>query len=227
MKKITSFFLFVTLLFLPISIFAQEDIFESAPNQTIASTTNLTLISVNSQAANILELAFNRPIEVDSVRITIENQTTREIFTVKKYYGNEYLNVVLVELDREMTVSTAYRLTVNTATATDGNSISVGVDAIREFVTPAVFHLETTEKTEVAPAVTPEPAPQVVNNSQNTQSRVVPAEVPKTTTTSTGSADLDAGKVLPATGLEFTLFLLAAGIIGAMLMVGTRKKSNY
>lgn len=229
MQKIVAIFIFLVLVFSPNSLFAQENVLESAPNQTIASTTNLALISVNPKTANILEVAFNKPVQIDSVRVTIENQATREMFTIKNYSADARQNVILAELDREMPVSTAYRLTVNTATATDGNSISMGVDAIREFVTPAVFYADVIEKTEIAPTVTPTPVVQATNNSQNTPSTVVSAEAPKTSTatTSTGSADLDAEKVLPATGLEFTIFLLVAAIIGAMLMVGTRKKSNY
>lgn len=212
MKKFFFYFIAIIFAFTPLSLFAQT------------ASSNLSLLSVDAKNQTEIELIFNKNIKIDSLRVTVENQNTRELLPVKQYFSTVDEKIARVQLEKELLTSSPYRLTVNTATATDGNSISTGVDAVREFVTPAVFNNDFIELE--APSNPTLPTTNTIP-TQNPEPTIVPENPkvePETNKEAQTKTPLENEKVLPATGLEFTIFLLTSGLLGMMFAFAARKK---
>lgn len=142
MKKIIAFFLVFFLLGTSF-ISAQEN-----ANGTL-SIANISVIS-NKE----IDVTFSQPIVISTLRIMLENQLTRDVISVKWYQETNDANTARVEFASEMSVSTSYKMTVSTATATTGETIVAWVNAIREFTTPEKFESTIDNQTLSAPANT-------------------------------------------------------------------------
>lgn len=111
--------------------------------QTGSENTNATTLSVtqvNPVSPREIDVTFSEPIKITTLRVTLENQITRDMVGVSGYHETTNPNVARVELSSEMATSATYKITVNTVTATSGATISAGIDATKEFVTPARFY---------------------------------------------------------------------------------------
>ena len=211
---------------LPFSMFAADTTAADAGS----TDSSLAISTVDVVDANTLLLTFNQSIVVDSVRVTVTNQTSRENVRVSSPNGytpadNSDAGVV-VHLDGTLTPSTAYVLTVNTAISTDNQVISAGVDAIRDFMAPATFGSDMT----MPPPVIPGNGTQY-NAPTNTSAVTTPPPTTTTTTvtspTSTGTGDtsaVDNAQALPVTGVDSMLILFVVLVIAAVL-IGIKKRA--
>lgn len=103
------------------------------------NATTLSVTQVNPVSPREIDVTFSEPIKITTLRVTLENQITRDMVGVSGYHETTNPNVARVELSSEMATSATYKITVNTVTATSAATISAGIDATKEFVTPARF----------------------------------------------------------------------------------------
>lgn len=164
-------------------------------------------------------LTFNQPIKTDSVRVAIENQTTKESLKIAQYIPIQDTSSVEIVLENNLETSTSYRLTVNTATSLDEKTISAGVNAIKEFISPSQF------ASDIAVA-----KPQVNISATSTASTIqvkesaVSAESMNSFTKTSSESSSKEPEVLPATGLETTIFFAIAAILAIFILGISHKR---
>ncbi len=137
MRSIIAFLFSIFLSFsLVAGAFAQDGIADPMMPFSSASQTSLMIADTNVLDAKTVDISFSDPIDVQTVRVTIANQATRENVRVGSYTGTMDKNVVRVLLQDALISDTDYTLTINTAMSTEGQTINAGVDAIRDFRSP-------------------------------------------------------------------------------------------
>lgn len=197
--------------------------FVYAQTGTENTTSNtLAIIQVNPVSPREIDVTFSEPINITTLRTTLENQITRDMVSVSGYHETSNPNVARVELSSEMATSATYKITVNTVTSANGATINAGIDATKEFVTPARFSEDKIDLT--APsnplAVTAEPQ---TSTGETTEQVIVTDEV---TTTGATNEKIET-TALPETGMGmFSLFgVFAIAISGFMITMNRRKNS--
>lgn len=114
-RKILSIVLSVLILSLPASLFADET----------TSDDSLRILEVKSPRENTVNIVFSDEIEIESVRVTIMNQDTKDNVRVESYNPVESdTRAVEVKIRDVLKPSTAYILTVNTAISQKNQTIS-------------------------------------------------------------------------------------------------------
>lgn len=191
----------------------------------------LGITMVDAVAPNKIDIYFTEAIEPESLRVTVENQTTKNFLNVVNYESStevDWLNHIY--LDSDLSESTAYKLTVNSVISKNGSTITEGIDAIRDFVTPARFLndsvdvlnapdnktaivVETNEST-----VTPE-----VETTTSTENTTIDSDiVTENATKENKPANTDN---LPATGMETGIYIIAILAILTIIMFSSRKRA--
>lgn len=179
----------------------------------------LSINMVNPVSEREIDIVFSEPVALDSVRVTVENSLTRENVKVVNYTQAMAPTTVRVLLDTNLLQSTTYKLTINTAISLKNETITAGVDAIREFVTPVQFTQD--EETLPLDAASNEgaivaPTPETTETPVTVETSEMPAE------TATGATP--EATELPATGPSSLIFLTIA-VIGAVAIMASRRRS--
>lgn len=130
-----------------------------------------------------------------------------------------------------MSVSTSYKMTVSTATATTGETIVAGVNAIREFTTPEKFESNIDNQTLSAPtntsATTATQKPSVETKVETkTETK---AEAPKNSETKEKESEKtekisEKNSTLPETGMGmYLVFCVLAILFSAIAMTKAKR----
>jgi len=238
MKKLYTALLaamFVALAPLSFAVSPEDTTSATGSEAPVATTTSaksdLTIVSVEATDANKIDITFNQPIDINSVRVTLVDQATRQNVRVTDYAKSHLGDrSVQVNLLNDLSANTAYILTVNTAMSLTNDTISAGVDAIREFTTGTFssgepeFNAPSNPNVAVATGTTSTNTPASSTGTNTTMSPLSGATASgNTDTTQSGSTTL--AQELPATGFDAVFLLL-----GVLLVVGlvfmTRKRAQ-
>ncbi|RAL56401.1 hypothetical protein BLM37_02700 [Candidatus Gracilibacteria bacterium GN02-873] len=187
------------------------------------NATTLSVTQVNPVSPREIDVTFSEPINITTLRVTLENQITRDMVGVSGYHETTNPNVARVELSSEMATSATYKITVNTVTATSGATISAGIDATKEFVTPARFSEDEIDL--AAPSNPGAVTAELQTGTGEVNERVVVAD--ELVTNTGASDDKIQTSALPETGMgTFALFgILAIAISSSMIAMNRRKNS--
>ena len=187
--------------------------------------TTLNIISVQPVGPRLIDVTFNEDIDIASVRVVVENQKTRENIRVTSYDYSEFGNtVVRVSLATDLETSTTYTLIVNSVISVNNNTIKDGIDAIRDFLTPAKFSEESIEFS----APTNNTAIIVDDDTTvSTETTATGMVVETLETTATGSLDADLldSAELPSTGVGTQILVLMFLMVVVAVAITTRKKA--
>lgn len=177
------FVLAILMAVIPASIFAVS-----------ADTSNsLRIVRIQAVDANAFDIVFSHDIEVPSVRVSVIYQSTRDTVVIDGYEGTDDARAVRVKTRAPLETSTAYVLTVNTAISKTSQTISAGVDAIRDFVTPAEFAGATGMEMDMTVPVEETPV---------IEETLVPEEVAPLAVPATPTAELTSANEVPAVSEE-------------------------
>lgn len=227
-RKILSIVLSVLILSLPASLFADET----------TSDDSLRILEVKSPRENTVNIVFSDEIEIESVRVTIMNQDTKDNVRVESYNPVESdTRAVEVKIRDVLKPSTAYILTVNTAISQKNQTISAWVDAIRDFTTPA--HFEGTDMSdggwdtpETPPPVTDNPPRDIVPpanvdfpSAQNIPSDTHATEEQNTDSQNTHTGATPQAEALPETGASTVLLAFALAAVILIVLISFRRKA--
>lgn len=106
------------------------------PNASQNQKNYLEIISVRPIYSQEIELIFSEAIDISSLRALIENVITRESVEIREYLPAKSDNAVRIILQNPLQANASYRITVTSVISKTGKTISIGMDAIREFVSP-------------------------------------------------------------------------------------------
>lgn len=121
---------FAFFLFTPLWLFSAEGV----------AGDSLRIVEVSPLSSGKIRVLFSDAIETESVRVSVSDQDTKENVRVDTYKAvDDMTHAVDVLMKDELKTKTAYVLTVNTAISHNNHTIRAGVDAIRDFITPASF----------------------------------------------------------------------------------------
>lgn len=167
----------------------------------------MTISDITVVDTKTLDISFNEPIDTNTVRVTISEQSTRANVRVGEYTGGTDQNTVRVSLLDLLDPNTDYTLTINTAMSMNGQTINAGVDAIRDFHTPSSLGNATGSSVpSELNAPTNTSAVTVTDSNENAQDTPV-AE----SDAHTGSeAPVAVAEELPQTGTDAVLIILFA-----------------
>lgn len=234
MKLLVNFFALLAILLSSIvSVVAQEEATKTETTTDKSATQSLSITMVDAVSPNKVDLYFSEVVDIDSLRVTIDNQTTKDEVKVLNYQQSDVIpEVVHVILDSSLSASESYKLTVNSVISKNGNTIVEGIDAIRDFVTPAVFNEAST--TLNAPdnpnavviggsttSTTTETNNGEVVTTTETENNSVTTTTEETKTEETKPASTDN---LPATGTETAVYFVMIAAILFVIMFSARKR---
>lgn len=222
MKFFLKFALLLTSLSFFVNVSAQEIV---QPTNNKAESDWLRIDMVDSLSSNQVDIYFTEPVDINSVSAVIENQATKETVKVVWYEQSETVKwLVHVNLDSKLNTSTPYKITVKSVTSTSWNTIVEGIDAIRDFVTPANFYDENSLNAPNNPSATviettntdKKENSENLDNKKDDKNNIVKPDNKKPSKTTNN---------LPSTGVETSIYILAAILSILAIMIVTRKKA--
>lgn len=211
----------------------------------------LKIMNVQAKFADQIDIGFNQEVDTSTLRVTIENTLLHTFVIVSNYEPKlDDAKTISIKLGENLQSSATYKLTINSAISTSGQTISAGIDAIREFVTPDKFTsrdtasstaITSTTKTDLN-ASTGTSAPISKTDSQTTISTgnttssslsQTPSKTGATTSTVTdtksasGSSALKSSEVkeLPTTGSEAIILLVFSIILASFIIFARSRKA--
>lgn len=235
MKK---FFHIICVIFFSVSIFstyAQENVTDSSIANKDELASSLEIISAQPSASRVVEVTFNENVVLDSVRVTVENQKTKQFVKVKEYLYSEYGNtVVKVILWENLDVNTTYTLIVNSVISEKNNTIKDGIDAIRDFITPDKFAEDAMSfdapSNEAAVIIDNNSTPSNEIEDKNANTTVVTQEISNESQVnnkweSHETNSIKDTKELPTAGSE-TIILFVLFLVTALVILGALRKKS-
>lgn len=200
----------------------------SLVNSQEITTNSLSINMVDAVSPNKIDIYFSEAIESDSLRVSIEDQTNKNFLDITEYKKSENIaGLNHIYLSSPLKESTAYKLTVNSVISTNGNTISEGIDAIRDFVTPARFvESEILNAPDNNTAVSVEiPSEENISTEESVQPKI-DTETKTGSTNNSGSTNSPTPTDnLPSTGVETGIYILAILVVLSIIMVSAKRKA--
>lgn len=217
MKKFFALFIVAIFSFAPLSVLAQD-----LPTST---SNSLSIVRALADEPRAVDIVFSEDVDLATIRTTIENAVSGASIPVLDYTSLPNNSTIRVLLSEDLTTSTTYKLTVNSAISKQGKTINAGVDAIREFVTPTQFIIDSEESLN-APSNT---SLAVVNTTTSESSAATTLTDSRDSNSSTASGAAEKNelspevKELPATGAETAIIAFIVLAIAALIMFAKRR----
>lgn len=216
----------VVVFFAPMMTSAQGT---TTPVVPTAATANLplTITLVTPVSDTIIDVVFSEDIDIATIRATLEDVASRESLRVLNSAVGAKPNVIRFFLEKPLKTTNNYRLTFNSVMSLSGKTITVGLDAIREFTTPAQFSpvVENSLPTPENPAI-PTNSNAVSKNSGNfTEVLSKNTQKDMTATGKTNTGVLNSLKKLPEAGSGMMIFAALMGLLLTFLILTQKKKA--
>lgn len=200
----------------------------SLVNSQEITSNSLSINMVDAVSPNKIDIYFSEAIESDSLRVSIENQTDKNFLDISEYKKSENIAWLShIYLKSPLKESTAYKLTVNSVISTNGNTISEGIDAIRDFVTPARFvESEILNAPDNNTAVSVEPiSEEIISTGEVIQSKNEIETIVENTNNSGSTNSPTPTDNLPSTWVETGIYILAILFVLSIIMVSAKRKA--
>lgn len=199
---------------------------------TFAQSNNTLVVEQISIASkNQINVVFNDQIDASTIRVSIQNQITNESFSPSQTRiktGNS--NIIELLFASDLNTSTTYKLTIISAISKNGKTISAGVDAVKEFITPQdfpkiatpVISQQNTSQAQNTSSVSG--SVEAINNEWKNQTGNVSGENIWTSQSTTDDKNTPKplpssnAKELPTTGAEVFIFLIFSIIISSIII---------
>jgi LPXTG-motif cell wall-anchored protein len=181
----------------------------TASGTTTPAASDFKLSGVTVIDATSLTLDFSTALSTDPVTLKLIKSSNAAAATVKSVSPGKMPNQVVVTLATSLDPASSYSLVVITAKDAKGNSISQGLNAVKEFATSANL-------VKTAAAVTPSLSGAMAA-SGTTLSGALAANAE-------ASGALNAAPELPATGTQETLLLVLAAMISFAIVLFVRSR---
>lgn len=108
-----------------ISLLAGATAFAQNATPTAATPTDsLSIVRALADEPRVVTLSFSEPVDIATVRVTVENPLDRTLLMVSSYTGGVSGNDIRVLLSDNLHTSTTYKLTINSAIAQSGKTIN-------------------------------------------------------------------------------------------------------
>lgn len=162
---------------------------------------------------------FNQNIIPESVRVRIAKQSDESNIRIEKFGTGADALSIIVTLTDALVANTAYKMTIISAISESGIIIKDGADGLKEFTTP----------TDLVQYVLPElnapsnPNAVMVTPVESTGSEVATSMQPIETVTDSDMSPSETAEELPLTGVDSTLFLVIAAVLGWLLLFRRRQ----
>lgn len=200
----------------------------SLVNSQEITSNSLSINMVDAVSPNKIDIYFSEAIESDSLRVSIENQTDKNFLDISEYKKSENIAWLShIYLKSPLKESTAYKLTVNSVISTNGNTISEGIDAIRDFVTPARFvESEILNAPDNNTAVSVEPiSEEIISTGEVIQSKNEIETIVENTNNSGSTNSPTPTDNLPSTWVETGIYILAILFVLSIIMISAKRKA--
>lgn len=200
----------------------------SLVNSQEITANSLSINMVDAVSPNKIDIYFSEAIESDSLRVSIENQTDKNFLDISEYKKSENIAWLShIYLKSPLKESTAYKLTVNSVISTNGNTISEGIDAIRDFVTPARFvESEILNAPDNNTAVSVESiSEESISTGEVIQSKNEIETIVENANNSGSTNSPTPTDNLPSTWVETGIYILAILFVLSIIMVSAKRKA--
>lgn len=200
----------------------------SLVNSQEITANSLSINMVDAVSPNKIDIYFSEAIESDSLRVSIENQTDKNFLDISEYKKSENIAwLSYIYLKSPLKESTAYKLTVNSVISTNGNTISEGIDAIRDFVTPARFvESEILNAPDNNTAVSVESiSEESISTGEVIQSKNEIETIVENANNSGSTNSPTPTDNLPSTWVETGIYILAILFVLSIIMVSAKRKA--
>jgi LPXTG-motif cell wall-anchored protein len=171
--------------------------------------------SVVVSEVRTIQISFNQPIQIDSLRAQITDIATNETIKIASITGTTSPMMATIHTMTDMTTGASYKLTIRTAFAENGTTIAAGTDSIKEFSVP--LDLMTL-------SAAPNPSAVIASTGATpTSTGPIVLQASRTPVSATGAMTPKTPEALPVTGVETTLIIILAALAASGLLIFRKK----
>ncbi len=153
-------------------------------------------------------LKFNQSIIWESVRVRIVKQSDESNVRIESFTWGETPDSIEIVLSDILEADTSYKMTIISAISDGWVIIKDGADGLKEFTTPVNLARF---------------APEIVLNAPSNPNAVIIAGTGNTVTKEVKPSPSETTEELPLTGVDSTIFIIIAAIIGLFVILRRRQ----
>jgi LPXTG-motif cell wall-anchored protein len=213
----------IAIIFSPLTALAEIDSGSTITGATAAPVVGLLPLRMSGSVVvpeiRTIEISFNQPIQIDSLRVQITDLATSETIKIASITGTMSPMTATIQTATDMSPGASYKLTIRTAFAENGTTIAAGTDSIKEFSAPLDLMPLTAAPNPSAVIASTGSTPPVAPTS--TGPIVLQASPPPGV--ATGAMTPKVPEALPVTGTETTLIIILAAIAASGLLIFRKK----